>query len=446
MAETGAATRLKRVLALLLCMSFTCFWAFAMRNATPGPMKDADFDVALYYFARCAMEKEDPYNYYGKCVQGEILPSGLNDKYAEVFLPTTLLFVVPLAKQPLPAAETAWLFLNAGLLVLAAFLVWELGSDAPNLAGWMTCFMLLNCEVILVVGDVGGMAVELCVIAVCCLFMPRYWLAGVLLLAMSLVLKPHDTGLVWLYLLLAGGVPRKRALQALAAVGALVACGAVWIAPIAPRWVEEMGGNILGFSHGQVAVFDPLVLSNYSPNLSLRAAISIFSRNPYFYNSVSYAIGGGLILAWMVAVLRKRTKSEGSPQALREGTLLALAAISMLTLIAVYHRAYDAKLLLLAIPACAMLWAHGGARRWLALGLTSAAILVTSDIPRMLLVKPMGNLHISASTLSGKLRVLALNPAPLVLLAAGCFYLWVYWRYEPAEAGVRVQEEAVAKA
>ena len=36
-------------------------------------------------------------------------------------------------------------------------------------------------------------------------------------LAISLMLKPHDAGLVWLYFLLAGGIYRKRALQALVA-------------------------------------------------------------------------------------------------------------------------------------------------------------------------------------------------------------------------------------
>ena len=52
----------------------------------------------------------------------------------------------------------------------------------------------------------------------------------------------------------------------------------------------------------------------------------------------------------------------------------------------VYHRPYDAKLLLLAVPACAALWAQGGVRRWLGLVTTSAAILVTSDFPSALLV------------------------------------------------------------
>ena len=44
----------------------------------------------------------------------------------------------------------------------------------------------------------------------------NYKLAGILCMAVSLAIKPHDSGLVWFYFLLAGGVYRKRALQTLA--------------------------------------------------------------------------------------------------------------------------------------------------------------------------------------------------------------------------------------
>jgi len=40
-------------------------------------------------------------------------------------------------------------------------------------------------------------------------------------LRVSVAIKPHDAGLVWLYFLLAGGVYRKRALQTLLVTGRL---------------------------------------------------------------------------------------------------------------------------------------------------------------------------------------------------------------------------------
>ncbi len=53
----------------------------------------------------------------------------------------------------------------------------------------------------------------------------------------------------------------------------------------------------------------------------------------------------------------------------------------------VYHRPHDAKLLLLTLPACAMLLAEGKLTGRIALLLNSAAIVLTSDLPLALLAK-----------------------------------------------------------
>ena len=86
----------------------------------------------------------------------------------------------------------------------------------------------------------------------------------------------------------------------------------------------------------------------------------------------------------------------------------------------VYHRPYDAKLLILTVPACAALWAQGGARRWLGMLATSAAIGVTSDLPSSLLTmlsesdcQPRPVVGFSDQILT---FVIA-RPAPLILLS-----------------------------
>jgi hypothetical protein len=98
-----------------------------------------------------------------------------------------------------------------------------------------------------------------------------------------------------------------------------------------------------------------------------------------------------------------------------------------------YHRPYDAKLLLLAVPACAMLWAEKRPIRWLALLVTSAGIVSTSDIPLTILIILTGALHIPAAGFSGQIvKFVLMRPTPLILLAMGIFYLWVYMRRYPA--------------
>lgn len=443
----------RRIVLLLLCVGFSYILAAAIRSNAHGAIKAIDFGE-IYYGARCAIEHKDPYDPQTvfrefEADGGRILNTNPKEEQDDrtvisvaVYPPTAFLAVFPLAIMPWPVAREIWLGLTSVLLALAALAAWDLGGEAPAISGAMACFILLNCYVLLVGGNPAGIVIPLCVIAAWCFLKDRYALAGVLMLAISLVVKPHDVGFVWLYFLLAGGALRKRALQTLAIAGVFGICAAIWIAPRSPHWVSELHQNLELVSRpGNTSDPGPAGRSyrSFFQAVDLQVAASSISSDPHIYNPVSYAIGGGLILAWGIAVLRKRSKKGSSPPALREGTLLALAAISILTLLPVYHRPYDAKLLLLAIPGCAMLWAGGGVRRWIALGLTSAAILFTSDIPLTLWAAATGGLAASGSSFGGKVMLMLLQPGPLVLLAAGCFYLWVYMRCEQP-AGPAKQE------
>jgi hypothetical protein len=100
-----------------------------------------------------------------------------------------------------------------------------------------------------------------------------------------------------------------------------------------------------------------------------------------------------------------------------------------------YHRAYDAKLLLLTVPACALLWAEGGLIGWIALVVNSAGIVLTSDIPAAMLLILAKNMHISPVGLYGQIMTVVLvEPAPLILLMMCIFYLWVYLRRDCSRA------------
>ena len=434
---------------LLLCVGISSLWSYNFVRDAQGETKMIDFG-AIYYGARCGIQHIDPYDTsaplreftaeggrfptdpIGAKVGPIVIRTGVN-------LPTSLFLLAPFALLPWGFSQTVWMVLTAALLALAASLIWDLGANAaPVILVCLAGLMLANCEELLVSGNLAGIAVSLCVVAVWCFLTERHSLAGVLLLAISLVLKPHDSGFVWLYFLLAGGALRKRALQTLAVVGILGLLAAIWIAPSSPHWIQELHRNLsLISARGGLNDPGPSGLSNgiVAQIISMQAVIGVLRNDPRFYNLASYLIVGSLILVWSFVVLRKRASQER--------TRLALAAIAVLSLLPVYHRPYDAKLLLLALPACAMLWKEGGPRRWIALALTSAGILVTSDIPITLLLICTKNLSISASTLAGKMMtVLLLRPAPLILLALGCFYLWVYAHYNPPTVVLSLKNDA----
>lgn len=445
-----AITHLNRLLVLALCTGLSALWAFSLQKAIPLATRDMDLRE-IYIGARCAMQRSDPYD--GPTSQREFEAEGgrlawtsskwAREARAEVMvdrnLPTTLLLVAPIATLSWPIALATWLGVIAGLLVLAAFQVWDLASDAPMVAGCMMCFMLLNvvCEFLL--GNPAGFTVPLSLIAAWCFFRREncFGIAGTVMLAISLVVKPQDSGFIWLYFLLGGGSGRRRAMQTFALVCMFCIVAALWIAPASPRWMRELHGN-LGGDQVRGSLNDPgpsgMTREDFVPMICLQSALSVFKDDPGFYNSVSYLVVGGLMLVWVIAVLRGPFS--------RERALLGLASVSALSLLPVYHRTYDAKLLLLMIPACTMLWARGGPKRWIALGLSSAAIFATSDVPNIIRSLSATDLSISVGTLTGKLTLLALQPAPLVLLGTGCFYLWVYIRYEPTSGIAHEGDEA----
>ena len=437
-----SGSRRKGTAVLLLCIGLSALWSCAIREKAHarGKLRMVDL-AAIYYGARCVMHHEDPYepaaflreyeaSYKGKSALAFNSKADQTIVTVCINLPTSLFLVAPLALLPWGLAQNLWMILIAGLLGLAASLIWDLGACAsPVVWVCLAGFLLLNWELPLVIGNLAGIAVSLCIVATWCFLKDRYVWVGVVLLAMSLVMKPHDAGFVWLYFLLAGGALRKRALQTLILAAILGLGASVWIAPSSPHWMHELPRNIAAASAPDTVNYPGLSgasMQSPGPIISLQSTLSVLWENPHFFNPVSYFIAGLLILIWIIKVL----SAPPSP----ERTRLALAAISILTLLPVYHRPDDASLLLLVIPACATLWAGKSPTRVHALVLTSAGIFFASGIPLALLGTCAKRLSISTSALPGKLAtVFLLRPTPLVLLVMGCFYLWAFIRYNPGQ-------------
>jgi len=387
----------------------------------------------VYYATRCLLSHDDPYKaaellraYQSDGGDAASL-SSINRQILSLtnYIPTTFILIVPMAMLPWNPATLLWTILTAASLLLVAILMWSIGvSKAPVITVGLICVVLANSEVLFALGNPAGVAVGLCVVAAWCFIKERLVWAGVLCLAVSLALKPHDAGLVWLYFLLAGKTYRRYALQTLLVIVLLALPALLWVSHVAPHWQREMYSNLLTYSmRGNVN--DPGPSSSTGNTLfeviDLQTAISVFKDNPRIYNEISYLVCGALLFVWPVTTLRTRFSPANA--------WIALAAVSALTMLVTYHRPYDAKILLLTIPACAMLWAGGGPIGRLALLVNTAGVVFTSDIPLEILVILTKNLHLSTTTLTGQiLTVLLMRPVPLILLVMGIFYLWVYVR------------------
>ena len=305
---------------------------------------------------------------------------------------------------PWGPAHILWMTLIVGSIFIASFLMWNIGENyEPTVSGALIGFLLANSEMLIILGNVAGIAIGLCVTAVWCFVRERFVTAGILCLAVSLAVKPQVAGFVWLYFLLAGGVYRKRALQTLVVTVVLALAAILWVTSIAPQWMGELNSNLQAtMAPGALNAPGPSSVSFRSSNMliDLQTVISVFRDDPRIYNPASYLICGTLLLVWSIRTLRARFSQPGA--------WIALAAIAALSLLPVYHRQYDAKLLLLTVPACAMLWAEGGPIGWIALLVNSAGVVVTGDIPSAILLNLTGNLRIPAAGLCGKVLTVVL--------------------------------------
>ena len=413
---------------LLLGVAVFVLLGIALESSFPNTM--VDFRV-LYQPARTLIANLDPYS------QNEVLrisqteglsrPSDTNDdrQVATQYMypPSAFSFTVPFALLPWNPARIIWTTLTMGSFVFASFLLWNLGADyAPVLAGFLIAFLLANSEMLVMTGNMAGIAISLCVVAVWCFLRDRFVIWGVLCLAVGLATKPHDTGLVWLYFLLAGGVYRKRALQSLLAMVALSLPAVLWVWHVAPGWLQEMHANMLAFSvHG--GMNDPGMQSSGAHGLgklvSLQAIFGVFWDDPRFYDPASYLTFAPLLLVWAFYTFKSPRSSAK--------TWFAIAAISAFSMLPVYHRQQDTRLLLLTVPACAMLWAEGGLTGWLAVLVTSTGLFFTGDLPWAVFFTVIHKVHLTAGGIAAKLMLgIELFSLPLMLLIVGVFYLGVY--------------------
>jgi hypothetical protein len=389
--------------------------------------------LEIYASSRCVAEHHDAYqtDELTACYRaniGELLAdSGVSHIKREAVLtcnnfPTTLFLVIPLAALPWKFAAPVWMALIAGCFIAACFCLWSFGAGSePRIYGALIFLIMVNSGQLLSTGNTAGLVVSLAVIATCCFLQERFVPAGIVCLAVALVMKPHDAGPIWLYFLLAGGIHRKRAIQTLALTIAILLAAVLWVSHAAPHWFLELQSNpAASFSSGGVNDPGPSTGGGFGvvKVINLQAALSFIRNDARFYNPVAYVVCGALLLAWCVKTLRSGFS--------RKRSRFALAAISALAMLPTYHRTYDARLLLLTVPACALLWRQRGPIAWWALLLSVAGIIITGDLFWVVLFQ--------FTRYSRPSITWAMIPTPLVLLAVGGFYLWIYLRGVPMSA------------
>lgn len=428
-------TRARRDGRIFLLLSSTLFMLASLAMALSPKANVVDFK-AVYFAARCVIQNVNPYDEqeFVKVYQAdggyssEGTPKQRKVVTTYINLPTGLVVFAPFAMMPWGVAHIVWTTLIAILMTWAAWLIWgQVADAAPILAAILLSIFLLTSVVLVDVGNTAGLIVALIAIAVCLFLQDRLIPIAVICLAVSLLIKPHDAGFIWLFFLLNTGVFRKRAVLTLLLAIAIGLPGMVWMSRVAPHWPTDLRRNLVATSaRGDINDPGPESASAHSADfiIDLQSVLSIVRDEPDFYNPVSVLLVVPLIVWWIVMVVR--TKDGGAR------AWLALASISVITLLPVYHRQDDARMMLLSIPACVLVWKYHGRTGTIGLLLTVTALLLNGDTPTVLrqyLARPLLS---SIEGSIGKLATILLDrPVPLVLLAMGIFYLVIYSSQAP---------------
>ncbi len=306
--------------------------------------------VPVYTGAECLLHGCDPYDtsqlehqffrHGGRAVD---LPSWEID--VPVYPPSTFLVMSPLALLPYPLARLLWFVLNGSLLIASGVLI--LSACPPShrwLATILGSLILATSGILLVLGQPAAFAISLVIISSYLMLRRRSLLLSAFLLMLALAVKPQIGGLIALYFLAQKRYWRYAAVALAGALALLLSAGLILrLNPHSANWTSTLRANLSAtLSPGGSA--DPRPANQEAiGDTNLQTLTSIFFSDARTFNLVAYAVFLGLLAVWIAAVPRSDPSLEQH--------FLALAALSALSLMPVYHRFYDTRLLLLTVPA-----------------------------------------------------------------------------------------------
>jgi len=251
--------------------------------------------------------------------------------------PTALLVLAPMTILPWPLAHGAWLVLN--LLVYASMglcLAWLMHLQWNQTRTYVFCALVLTLAPFhtgMAAGSIAIVAVATTAIVLLAAERRQDILAGTLL-AIAVSLKPQ-IGLPFLFYYLL----RRRwrlASSAIGAVAFLAVLAVLRLTIAGTPWVENYAyDNRILFSRGSLGDFteaNPIRFGLVNVQVLLYAIL----HDRALANGLALAVGiiAGL---WWLFLFRRRSSSEPH--------LLALSALVVISLLPVYHRLYDASLL-----------------------------------------------------------------------------------------------------
>lgn len=341
---------------LIFCISACIFLSLAIKRFDAFHA-GSDF-IPVYTGARCLLHDCNPYE-----------PSQLDQQYfleggsvlerpnwantPPLYPPSTLLALSPLTLFRFPVARLIWVLLNGCLFVTSAAIILFM---CPRSHWWLATILvsliLITSGILLALGNPGIFSISLLIMGSYLFLRGRYLPLGALLLVLSLAAKPQMGGLIVLYLL-ARRIHLRYAVAAMAgALAILLSAGLILsLHPQSADWSSSLKANISAASAPD-GVDDPRPVNNKHGHavalINLQAITAVFLREAREYDAAAYAIFLSLLAVMITAIVR----TDAHPDI----HLISIGALALLSLMPVYHRFYDTRMLLITIPAAVIVY------------------------------------------------------------------------------------------
>ena len=255
--------------------------------------------------------------------------------------PGGLVILAPVAALPWRLAKTLWIVI---LLISFVATVWSLAAtsgfqltDTRTLVFVAACLALAPFHTGLASGNPTILVIGLCAVAIWAVS-ARHEIASGILFGVACTMKPHLAAFLVLYYL-----ARRRWRLFTFAVSCTVALNLIALLFLyvhGTPWLQDYLNNARGFVTANN--IDSFASDNPARFALINLQVPFFSitGNSGSSNLWAFALGGILICGWLYWVLK---------QGARRLPLLALGTISAIALLPVYHRFYDAALLVVPL-------------------------------------------------------------------------------------------------
>ncbi|MEE9211134.1 MAG: glycosyltransferase family 87 protein [Phycisphaeraceae bacterium] len=328
---------------------------FAARGPQRGLVGSGDFEM-IYVASRTWMLGRNPYDL--NALAETRTESGSREKRPinSVYPPPTFVVMTPLAMVPYPAAKIAWLLVNVGLFVglfLGLVSLARFRFTEKRTAVLAIClFALAPIHTGFKVGQVALATTTLIVLGLAATLNRRSesptanerdrgsQVLGGVLLGVATALKPQMGGVFIAYLLYRR---RWKAVTAACATTAVMATLAVTQMQVRGfDWLADFHRNVHDFTVGGAG--DPTAANPYHWQLiNLHHPLHTMIDDPTTVRLIVWAVG---IVAAGVALGSTVRKQP------HQRELALLSTLAVLTLVVIFHRVYDAVLLVLPLAWC----------------------------------------------------------------------------------------------